>query len=244
MKVNSLLAVIDTEGTSAIPAESKVVEVAFALLNESLEVQGQFASLVNPECAIPPSASAVHHIVDADVANEPKFNELCLESMFSDEEAVVFVAHNAQYDKTVLPPYQKYPWLCTLRLARHLLPDEDSHALQTLRYSLSLPVKLPDGMQMHRAEADVVVATELLKHLLHVYREQQGVQEEYLNIHDVIAFAAQPIMYKKMPFGKHRGELISNIPRSYLQWALANMTDLDPDLRYTFKYYSQPRRPN
>lgn len=35
----------------------------------------------------------------------------------------------------------------------------------------------------------------------------------------------------QMPFGKHAGEEIANVPRPYLSWALENMDDMKPELR-------------
>jgi Putative quorum-sensing-regulated virulence factor len=34
----------------------------------------------------------------------------------------------------------------------------------------------------------------------------------------------------RMPFGKHRGKLLGDVPASYLEWALANC-DLGPSLK-------------
>jgi hypothetical protein len=38
-------------------------------------------------------------------------------------------------------------------------------------------------------------------------------------------------MYMRMPWGKHKGKPINEIPESYLWWALRNATALDPDQR-------------
>jgi hypothetical protein len=35
----------------------------------------------------------------------------------------------------------------------------------------------------------------------------------------------------RMPFGKHKGERVEDTPTDYLEWALANVADLDPRLR-------------
>lgn len=35
----------------------------------------------------------------------------------------------------------------------------------------------------------------------------------------------------KMPFGKHRGEDLEDIPDDYLVWILDNLDDLSPTLR-------------
>ncbi|WAH37256.1 putative quorum-sensing-regulated virulence factor [Alicyclobacillus dauci] len=43
--------------------------------------------------------------------------------------------------------------------------------------------------------------------------------------------AASPIPIEVMPFGKHKGARMDEIPVSYFGWALQNMTELDSDLR-------------
>ncbi|MCY1465055.1 hypothetical protein D9M71_831560 [compost metagenome] len=34
-----------------------------------------------------------------------------------------------------------------------------------------------------------------------------------------------------MPFGKHKGAKLCNLPKDYVSWALKNMDALNPDLR-------------
>jgi uncharacterized protein (DUF3820 family) len=42
--------------------------------------------------------------------------------------------------------------------------------------------------------------------------------------------SADPILLYKCGFGKHLGTLWSDVPKSYLNWAINNMTDMDDDL--------------
>jgi exodeoxyribonuclease X len=35
----------------------------------------------------------------------------------------------------------------------------------------------------------------------------------------------------RMPFGKHKGELIEDLPEDYLYWCLENVEDLSPALQ-------------
>lgn len=35
----------------------------------------------------------------------------------------------------------------------------------------------------------------------------------------------------RMPFGKHRGQYLHEVPTSYLEWCLSNLQDLDSQLR-------------
>lgn len=239
MLISSPIVVADTETTSGNVEEAQVVEIATALLNKDLYIQSVYQTLVNPQEPIPPSASAVHHIIDADVLDAPLMASLPLAEMYDND--VVFVAHNAPYDRAMLPVWQEHRWLCTLRLARHLLPEQPSHALQTLRYALQLRPMVPSGALMHRAEADVMVTIELLKYLLNVFASSHGTSPSLVDLNEVIALSEQPILYSKMPFGKHRGELIKDVPRSYMRWALDNMDKLDNDLRYTFEYHLKSR---
>ena len=47
----------------------------------------------------------------------------------------------------------------------------------------------------------------------------------------VWAFSEEARIPETMPFGKHRGVAISDLPRDYVGWALKNLTDMDPYLR-------------
>lgn len=35
----------------------------------------------------------------------------------------------------------------------------------------------------------------------------------------------------EMPYGKHKGVKLCNLPKSYVRWALENMDNLSPDLQ-------------
>jgi len=42
-------------------------------------------------------------------------------------------------------------------------------------------------------------------------------------------------IYRRMPFGKHKGLKMEEVPVDYLQWLSG--TDLEEDLRYTIERY-------
>jgi exodeoxyribonuclease X len=42
----------------------------------------------------------------------------------------------------------------------------------------------------------------------------------------------QPILVKKMPFGKHKGTPLEKLPGSYTKWLLG-LDNLDEDMRYS-----------
>jgi DNA polymerase-3 subunit epsilon len=72
------LAVIDLESTGTDPLEDRIVEVA-VLTVAPCGAEELFAARVNPGRPIPPAATAVHGITDADVRGAPAFAELAPE---------------------------------------------------------------------------------------------------------------------------------------------------------------------
>ena len=216
--------VLDTETTDATP-ERGVAEVGWQEINEHFEVIDSVSSLIDPECLICPSASAVHGIVQADVQDSPT-----LEEFFTDNAPgcygqsitgpTIVIGHRIEFD---LHTVQKYipdmvGYISTLRLSRYLFPQAPAHNLGTLTYLFDLP---REG-DTHRVLADVDRTRHLLKYICDTNK---------LSLSDVYALCQSPLKVHTMPFGKHKGEAIEDIPKSYRKWLLG--TDIDPDLRWT-----------
>lgn len=104
------------------------------------------------------------------------------------------MAHNAAFDKGKLPQIDA-PWICTLKLARKLYPEFESHGNQYLRYRLGLKPTLPEGLYAHRALYDCYVTAELL---MYMGREAQWTIREMREI------SASPSLLYRMRFGKHK----------------------------------------
>ena len=51
----------------------------------------------------------------------------------------------------------------------------------------------------------------------------------------MIEVSNKPVLYRRMPFGKHKGMKMEEVPVDYLQWLAG--TDLEEDLRYTIERY-------
>jgi hypothetical protein len=47
----------------------------------------------------------------------------------------------------------------------------------------------------------------------------------------------QPYSDWVMPFGKHRGRLLRNVPADYLAWCVRTLTDLNPRMRQAMRYF-------
>jgi len=50
-------------------------------------------------------------------------------------------------------------------------------------------------------------------------------------VEHMIEISSKPSLIKRMPFGKHRGIKMEDVPVDYLNWL--STTDLDEDLEYT-----------
>ena len=220
--------VIDVETTGLDPATDAVVEIAAVRYRPKDEVIGPvWQTLVNPRRPIPPTASAIHGITDAMVAHAPGPDEAWLEfHRFVGEDAIL-VAHNAAFDRSFLPvAYAERSWLCTMRLAKHLWSEAPTHSNQGLRYQLGLK---PPVSVAHRAADDALVTTYLLDEALGEYSwtEPRGTDR---TLDTLLAYAASPITVTTMPFGKHQGKPLADVPPDYVRWLLSQ-PDVDPDLR-------------
>ncbi len=69
-------AFVDVETTGINPREDRVVEAACVLTRAGRRIES-FGTLINPGRAIPPTASAVHHLTDECVARGRLWNPSC-----------------------------------------------------------------------------------------------------------------------------------------------------------------------
>ena len=130
----------DTETTGNTP-DDVLCQIAYRTGNEN------FASLYKPSKKIPPEASAVHHISNKMLEDKKSFKDSGdlpkIKKLFEDENSVI-VAHNAPFDLHMIKKEGIEPknFICTLKLARYLDPDEKigRYNLQYLRYLLDLDI--------------------------------------------------------------------------------------------------------
>lgn len=206
--------ILDTETASL---QGGVVEIAFLVVDEQMNVQSEFHSLVDPQRPIEPGAQAVHGISAEDVAGKPTLESIA--DMIGDNP-IKMIGHNVSFDKRMIGPHiQVAEEMCTLELAREFIKGTTNHKLETLQKELSLP-----DQKSHSALGDVYTCLYLLQHIVNVTG---------LDFKTLWARAQRPKMVQRMPFGKHKGTLISNLPRSYRDYMLT--LDINKDLRYTLE---------
>ena len=215
----------DTETTGANPAEAKIVELGYVVTDVDLNVLNSWRTLVDPEMPIPADAAGVHHITDEDVYNAPtlaQISEACLAPL--QQPGVILVAHNAPFDiqvaRNLLP--ETFDVIDTLQLAKRYIPDSPNHKLGTLMYHCGLTVR----KNTHSAIEDCMICVDLLRHIMRLTGK---------DIPALITASNEPLLIRIMPFGKHKGMKMEEVPRDYLRWALREMANLDPNMRYTME---------
>lgn len=170
-------------------------------------------------------AMATHLITEMDLMGAPDLEVAMNVAGLRDD--CVCVAHNAKFDKGVVAPYlQDVPWVCTWKVAMRLVPDAESHSNMALWFELGLARRLPDeaGSMPHRALFDSFVTSDLMRHFLWS-----------MDIEEMIKVSAEPVLLKKVRFGKHRDQLWRDVPLSYMEWCLTQ--DFDEDTLHTCRHY-------
>ena len=219
---------LDTETTGSGPGD-RLCQIAFKT-EDGLTVN----ELFNPGMPIAIDAMTVHHITNEMVQNKPSFRGSDVWNQLQDlmtSESNVMVAHNAVFDAEMLKKEGIEPKkvVCTFKLARYF--DKDGviprYSLQYLRYYLNLKV----DATAHTALGDILVLEAIFHHIHAQAVEEFGDDA----VAKIIEVSNKPVLYRRMPFGKHKSLKMEEVPADYLQW-LAK-TDLDEDLRYTVEHY-------
>jgi exodeoxyribonuclease X len=238
----------DTETTGKEASECGLVEIA-CVFSRLTGPALYWESLVDPGCPIPAEASGIHHLVDRDVAGKPKAQEvLAVMGSFRPfgDPIGCLAAHNVEFDWGVISRFipdaeTLYPnRLCTMRLARKLWPTMPNFKNQTLRYILG--IDMPAGGDVHRALSDAKVTAAILRlELEEVLRRSKNPDEA--TVEDLIAWVEAPMLLPDpVPFGKHKDQPWSSVPRDYWDWCLKNMADLDKDRRHTIEFWRRGGR--
>lgn len=197
----------DTETTGIRSEKDRIIELAAfkPYTNET------FCKLINPGMPIPAEATAVHHITNAMVEESPSFAIIGQEFLDFCGEGAVLIAHNNDaFDRPFLEQEYKrnniifpnFLYVDTLKWARKYRPDLPKHALQFLREAYDIA-----SNQAHRALDDVIVLHEVFSKMI-----------DDLSIETVLSLLSAPSQISRMPFGKHQGKLLSEVPKDYIKW--------------------------
>jgi len=214
---------IDFE-TTGLPPEAGVVEVGWTdvTVTANAVLIGESISLLcNPGRPIEPGAAEVHGITDDLVADEIPAVQAMAKLM---EGPDVFCAHFAQFERNFFGGGDK-PWICSCLTAQHLYPDFPNHKNGNLPGLFGLELDPVRSVPLHRAAPDTYVTASILAHMLERHAASTG--SLLASVEAFIALTKKPRRIDRMPFGKHRGTMIKDLPDGYLRWAIENMQAKD-----------------
>lgn len=166
-------AVVDVETTGGRPSRGdRIVELAVVLVRGDA-VELAYESLVNPERPVAPFVVGLTGISDAMLRDRPVFAEIA-DDVLAVLGGRVFVAHNARFDWAFVSAELKRtrdrvlwgPRVCTVRLARRLVPELRSRGLDHVTQYFGITVE-----QRHRAAGDALATATVLLRLLELARE-------------------------------------------------------------------------
>jgi len=222
--------VIDIETTGIDPDGDAIVEIASVDVLRDHTISNQRATLVRPAIPVPAEASAVHHLIDEDLAGAPLFEDII--DQFKGADA--YVAHNAEFEQAFLGDrLGDATWVCTYKCALRVWPDLVSHSNQVLRYHLGLvnPFGIDRAtLTPHRALSDVIVTAGIFVELLKRARWSE-----------LVRWSWEPPLLTVLTFGKHRGERFDAVPEDYLRWMAEGPNELREEVKFSARYWLEKR---
>jgi len=238
--------ILDTETTGTGDTD-RVIQLGYIVLGVNpIEVHNEFNS-----CDVPINFGAmeVHGITPDLLEGKPS----CIETsaykrlLELNTPENYLIIHNAPFDIKMLEKEgfsTQMKVIDTLRVAKHVLPDEEAHRLQYFRYKMELykeedaeADKLNIVVKAHDAIGDVLVLKLLLSKLRTIV-EAQFPNEN--SVEKMVDLTNTPILVKTFRFGKHKGKELAEVAREdagYLRWMLSSMENLDEDMRYSINFY-------
>jgi len=172
LKLDRPLVAFDLETTGVHVERDRIVEIALV----RVEVDGSrrtFRSLVNPEMPIPPGATAVHKITDADVADAPVLASIASEIVSFLEGADLAGFNSARFDAPMLEnEIQRVGGTLSLDGRRHLDALKIFHRMEPRNLTAAYKVycgKVLEGA--HSALVDVEATIEILDAQVARYEE-------------------------------------------------------------------------
>ncbi len=168
--------ILDIETTGGAFNEEGITEIAIYKF-DGHEIVDQFISLINPEKPIQPFVVKLTGINNEMLRTAPKFYEVA-KRIIEITQNTVLVAHNAQFDYRILRTefsrlgYNfEIPNICTVELAKKLIPEQESYSLGKLVRALGIPMA-----DRHRASGDALATVKLFKLLLAKDQEKEIVK--------------------------------------------------------------------
>ncbi len=232
-----LLRIIDLETTGDSFTNGGVVELGWQDLTPDADgvwkIEGApGAMLIRPAFAISAVTSAIHHIVDEDVADAPSWIEAA-PAVLQSAGVLALAAHRAAFEQRWCSNQLtgRARWICTYKCALRLWPDSPTHSNQGLRYW-----RRPDGLDRaislpaHRAGPDAYVTAHHLRDMLAL-----------ASLDQLLAWSSEPALLVRVPAGPMRGRRWQELDDASLAAALEGEFGRNVDVLFTARMESRRR---
>ena len=159
---------VETTGVRAFRGD-RIIEIAVVMLDGTVA----FHSLVNPGISVPGFVQGLTGIAPNMLFKAPPFDAI-VDDVLNALSGCVFVAHNARFDWAFVSTeierarglLLQGPRVCTVRLARRLLPDLPRRNLDWVSGYFGIEIE-----GRHRAVGDAVAAAKCLVRMLRIARD-------------------------------------------------------------------------
>ncbi|MGO4911544.1 exonuclease domain-containing protein [Leeuwenhoekiella sp. W20_SRS_FM14] len=169
-------AIIDVETTGGGIKDNKITEICIIVLQNGIEID-RFVSLINPQREIPLYIEKLTGINDAMVADAPTFDTVAPAINILTKDCI-FVAHNVGFDYNVVRAEFSAAGIdfnrkriCTVRLAKKLIPGLFSYSLGNLCTSINIPHR-----DRHRAQGDTEATVLLFQRCIELDPEYEVIK--------------------------------------------------------------------
>lgn len=220
--------ILNTETTGVDFKEDEVIALAVGRCSNA----GNWIAGVNyfkADKKITPEIAYIHDITQ-DMLGDKMFHQVAPTYNDMGEYIVMYNAdfHATMINRNGVELLKDKKIICAMRIARKLAAkhfDMDNYKLNYARYFLGVEVDRNDYRS--NTETTNVVVGNVFDKLCQLLLELGEISA--IDMAEVYEWVNQPVIYKKMTFGKHAGKLFEDIPLEYWNWALSNLDTLQED---------------
>lgn len=220
---------LETTGTNIV--SDRIVEIAYHKVSPNGKEETK-SMRINPGMPIPPGATAVHHITDADVADCPTFKEVARE-IVKDIEGCDLAGYNSNRFDIPLLAEELLRAEVDVDLSKRKFVDVQVifHKMEARTLAAALKFYCDkDLTDAHEAQADTLATYEVLKAQLDRYPDLQNDIEflsKFTTQNNNVDFSGKFIYNDKgeeiFNFGKYKGQKVEDVLKTdtgYYGWML------------------------
>lgn len=232
LNLSKPLAVIDLETTGLNVSSDRIIEICILkVLPTGHKIT--YTKRINPTIPIAPEATAVHHITNADVANEKTFAELAYEILYFIDDADLAGYNSNKFD---IPLLVEEFLRCNINfeIRNRKLIDVQNIFHKMEQRTLVAAYKFYCNKELdnaHQAEADVTATLEVLEAQLEKYVDLTPTTEFLHDFskgnHEHLDLMGRIVLNEKhqaiFNFGKHKGKSVEMVfiqEPSYYNWMM------------------------